>query len=94
MQIEKLAGVMLDFDGAPVSFIWQGRQYTVASRPVRWYSRKLWWQDADSAPRGVGAHLVEVEMWRLWAMSESERVFFEMKHLQPEDSWEIARIDS
>lgn len=94
MQLQTLTGVLLDFDGAPVSFIYQGRQYTVASRPVRWYSRKFWWQDAAAAPRGCGANLVEVEMWRLWAVSDTDRIFFEMKHLQPEDSWEICRIDS
>ncbi|MEK9536328.1 MAG: hypothetical protein VWZ99_04205 [Aquiluna sp.] len=94
MQLETLAGVVLDADGAPVSFIWNSRQYTVASRPVRWYSRKLWWQEAAAAPRGAGAALVEIEMWRLWAVSDYDRVFLEMKHLDPEDSWEIHRIDS
>ena len=94
MQVEKLAGVMVDLDGAPVSFSWNGRHYTVISRPVRWYSRKLWWQDADSAPRGAGGNLVEIEMWRLWAASEMDRVFLEMKHLNPEDDWEIHRIDT
>ena len=94
MQVEKLAGVLVDLDGAPVSFTWKGRQYTVSSRPVRWYSRRLWWQDAAAAPRGAGGDMVEVEMWRLWAVSESDRVFLELKRLNPGESWEIHRIDT
>lgn len=57
-----VTGVVLDLDGAPVSFTFENRHYLVSSKPVRWYSRKLWWQQAESAPRGVGGALVEVEM--------------------------------
>lgn len=89
-----VTGVVLDLDGAPVSFTFENRHYLVSSKPVRWYSRKLWWQQVEAAPRGVGSALVEVEMWRLWATSEFDRIFLELKHLQPEDVWEIYRIDS
>ncbi len=89
-----ITGVVLNPDGAPVSFTYQNRHYLVSSRPVRWYSRKLWWQEAEAAPRGSGSALMEVEMWRLWAVSEFDRIFLELKHLQPEDSWEIYKIDS
>ncbi|MEY5146407.1 MAG: hypothetical protein RL224_721 [Actinomycetota bacterium] len=89
-----VTGVVLDLDGAPVSFTFENRHYLVSSKPVRWYSRRVWWQEASAAPRGSGSALVEVEMWRLWAASEFDRVFLELKHLQPEDVWEIYRIDS
>lgn len=93
MQQGLITGVLTDFDGAPVCFSWQGRSYTVISRPVRWYSRKHWWQNANAAPKGVGAELIEVEMWRLWAASDNDRVFFELRHSLSEASWEISRID-
>jgi hypothetical protein len=93
MQLELITGVMLDFDGAPVCFSWRNRSYTVCSKPVRWYSRKLWWQEAESAAKGVGSALMETEMWRLWAISETDRVFFELTHKLPEDHWEIVKGD-
>ncbi|CAB4578485.1 unannotated protein [freshwater metagenome] len=89
-----VTGVVLDPDGAPISFTFENRHYLVSPRPVRWYSRKIWWQQAQSAPKGVGSALVEVEMWRLWATSEFDRIFLELRHQQPEDVWEIYRIDS
>lgn len=91
MQLELITGVLLDFDGAPVCFSWRGKSYTVSSKPVRWYSRKLWWQEAAAAPKGIGAAILEVEMWRLWAASDTDRVFFELTHKMPEDLWEIAK---
>lgn len=93
MQQELITGVMTDFDGAPVCFSYQGHSYTVISRPVRWYSRKRWWQEATAAPKGIGAELIEIEMWRLWAASDHSRVFFELSHTLPQDSWEITQID-
>ncbi|MFM1951121.1 MAG: hypothetical protein RL418_808 [Actinomycetota bacterium] len=94
MQLGTITGVMLDFDGAPVGFSYLGRQYLVASRPVRWYSRRLWWSEAESAAKGLGSALVEVEMWRLWAASDSDRSFFELRHSQPQGNWEIIQITS
>jgi len=93
MRTEELSSVMLDFDGAPVGFRYREKEYLVASRPVRWYSRKLWWEDAASAPKGSGAALLEVEMWRLWAASDQSRIFFELRHVQPQDSWEVSQVN-
>ncbi|NCW22615.1 MAG: hypothetical protein EBW45_00620 [Actinobacteria bacterium] len=90
MQIETLSGVVVDLDGAPVCFIWRGSEYLVASR---WYSRRIWWEESSAAPKGAGP-LMEVEMWRLWATSESSRTLFELRHLQPADSWEIYPLES
>lgn len=84
--------VVLDPDGAPVSFSYQGRQYLVSSRPVRWYTRRLWWQEAQGVPKGSGSAVMEVEMWRLWAVSEFDRIFLELKHLMPDELWEINKI--
>ena len=89
MQLELITGVLLDFDGAPVCFSWRDKSYTVCSRPVRWYSRRMWWQEASGAPKGVGAELVEIEMWRLWAASHAGRYFFQLRHRMPGDQWEV-----
>lgn len=94
MRLEEITGVMLDFDGAPVGFNYRGKSFLVASRPVRWYSRRLWWEDAQAAPKGSGAALLEVEMWRLWAASGELRYFFELRHQQPEDRWEVNQLNS
>lgn len=94
MRLEEITGVMLDFDGAPVGFNYQGKSFLVASRPVRWYSRRLWWEDAGSAPKGAGAALLEVEMWRLWAVSADVRIFFELRHQRPEDRWEVSQLNN
>jgi len=93
MKLEEITKVMLDYDGAPVGFNWRGKQFLVASKPVRWYSRKLWWEEAESAQKGIGAALMEIEMWRMWALSEQDRVFFELIHNQPQDNWVINQIN-
>ena len=94
MQLQEITGVMLDFDGAPVGFRYLGKEYLVASKPVRWYSRRLWWSEVDSAAKGSGGSLVEVEMWRLWAASDGSRSFFELRHSEPQDTWEVNQITS
>ncbi len=92
MQTETLNGVLLDTDGAPLSFQYRGNSFLVCSRPVRWYSRKLWWELAGSAAKGNGQAILEVEMWRLWASDSSSRLFFELRHQLPEDIWEISEV--
>ena len=92
MQLEEITRVMLDYDGAPVGFCWRNRDYLVASKPVRWYSRKLWWENTESAQKGIGAALLEVEMWRMWAISDQQRIFFELIHNQPQDNWVVQEI--
>jgi hypothetical protein len=92
MQTETLTGVLLDTDGAPLSFHYLGKSFLVCSKPVRWYSRKLWWEAAGSASKGSGQAILEVEMWRLWASDSSSRLFFELRHQSPEDIWEISEV--
>ena len=49
-------------------------------------------KNAESAERGIGAALLEVEMWRMWAISDQQRVFFELIHNQPQDNWVVKEI--
>ncbi|MFM2020278.1 MAG: hypothetical protein RL718_859 [Actinomycetota bacterium] len=92
MQTEEILGVLQDSDGAPLSFKYQGVSYLVSSRPVRWYSRKLWWELADSAPRGIGSAVMETEMWRLWASAGAASAFFEIRHQLPQDIWVVQEV--
>jgi hypothetical protein len=92
MQAETIQGVLLDSDGAPLSFSYKGRSYLVSSRPVRWYSRKLWWDTAESAPRGIGSSIMETEMWRLWAGCGADSSFFELSHQLPQDIWVVQEV--
>ena len=89
MDFEPATGIMLDADGAPSCFTWRDEVFMAASRPVRWYSRALWWQDAEQAAAGEGQNLVETEMWRLWAASNAGRYFFQLRHRMPGDQWEV-----
>jgi len=94
LNTELATGVLLDADGAPASFNWRGEVFFTSSRPVRWYSRTLWWQHAGQAEPGSGQNLVETEMWRLWAANATGRYFFQLRHQLPEDSWEIEEASS
>lgn len=92
MQIEELLGVIQDCDGAPLSFSYQGKNFLTSSRPIRWYSRKLWWDEIDAAPKGSGGAILETEMWRLWASCDLERKLFELIHKLPEDTWVVQEV--
>ncbi len=92
MQTEEILGVLQDSDGAPLSFKYRGKSYLVTSRPVRWYSRKLWWESAEAAPRGVGSAVMETEMWRLWASCGDTVAFFEIRHQLPQDTWVVQEV--
>ena len=92
MQTEEILGVLQDSDGAPLSFKYRGASYLVTSRPVRWYSRKLWWESAEAAPRGVGSAVMETEMWRLWASCSDTVAFFEIRHQLPQDTWVVQEV--
>jgi len=89
LETELVTGVVLDADGAPACFTWRNAVFLTTSRPVRWYSRSLWWQHAGQAHPGQGQNLVETEMWRLWAASPDNRYFFQLRHQMPGDNWEI-----
>jgi hypothetical protein len=92
MQQEKLIGVLEDADGAPLSFCWQGTSYLATSRPTRWYSRKLWWEVADAAPKGSGSAILETEIWRVWAACGLDRRLFEITRTNPGGEWLVLEV--
>lgn len=51
--------------GVPLHLLWQGRSYTLAAEPLRWYERRNWWDEELRAPPGFGGGLVDREVWRV-----------------------------
>jgi hypothetical protein len=90
VELSQQVAVLTNHDGEPISFDWGGSHWLVMSVPVRWYARKTWWQNAEGAPRGSGAALIETEMWRFRAVSVDKSNFFEMRREGP--SWQLSRI--
>lgn len=90
VELSQQVAVLTNHDGEPVSFDWGGSHWLVMSVPVRWYARKTWWQSAEGAPRGVGAALIETEMWRFRAVSPDKSSFFEMR--REDSTWHLTRI--
>lgn len=91
VESKEAVSVLCNHDDQPVAFIWRGIQYLVSSRPVRWYARRCWWIDFESADRNGSASL-EIEIWRLRASCDKSTGFFELEHLQPEDEWRLVRV--
>ena len=52
-------------DGAPARLRWEGREYVLAERPLRWFERRRWWAEEVRAEKGRGPGLVDHEIWRL-----------------------------
>ncbi|MDO5635284.1 MAG: hypothetical protein Q4G34_10515 [Micrococcus sp.] len=51
--------------GEPEALRWNGRDYLLAERPLRWYERRRWWLEEVRAEKGRGPGLVDHEIWRL-----------------------------
>ena len=93
IQVDEKVKVLTNQKGEPVRFSWRNGSYQVTSRPERWYSRKPWWLEASRAQRGIGAAVMEVEMWRLSAAKGiSSPAQFELVHNQLDDRWQLVRI--
>lgn len=67
MRVDETVFVATNKGGEPIGFNWRGIAYLVKSRPLRWFARREWWVEASRVQRGVGAGMVEIEMWRLQA---------------------------
>lgn len=91
MKAVQEVSVLLDNEGTPNAFLFSGRHYLVFGKPVRWYARRAWWQEASSAPFGVGQQLVETEVWRLRAICENDGGIFELR--RDNEAWQAQRIE-
>lgn len=92
IRIDESIAVVANHDGQPVSFDWRGGHYLAIGSPVRWYSRRSWWREIDAAPRGMGADVVETEMWRVRAVSDSDSGLFELRHNSPAGDWQLVQV--
>lgn len=93
IRVDERVQVATNPAGEPVAFNWRSGSYRVISRPMRWFSRRDWWVEAARAQRGIGAGVLEVEMWRLSASKDScSPAQFELIHTQSDDAWQLVRI--
>lgn len=65
--IDEPVEVSLDPTGSPVGFRWRGVRYLAKGKPLRWFTRKQWWLESSRVQRGIGASVLEVEVWRIVA---------------------------
>lgn len=92
IRVDEAVEVATNSQGEPVLFNWRNASYRVVSRPERWFSRRDWWVDQARAQRGIGAGILEVEMWRLSAIRDNSLAQFELIHREQNDSWQLVRI--
>jgi hypothetical protein len=96
-RIDELVEVAVNPTGEPIGFSWRNGAYLVLSKPVRWFARREWWIESARVQRGIGAGVLEVEMWRLVAQNQiasSEKGQFELIHNIVDDKnvWKLSRI--
>jgi hypothetical protein len=94
VRIDELVDVAVNPKGEPIGFSWRNGAYLVLSKPVRWFARREWWVESARVQRGIGAGVLEVEMWRLVASCAEEKKQFELIHNIVEDKnvWKLSRI--
>jgi len=83
IRVDESIQVATNQAGEPVGFSWRNGSYQVITKPVRWFSRRNWWDESARAQRGIGAGVLELEMWRLSASKEnSSPAQFELIHTE------------
>jgi hypothetical protein len=87
LRIDEPVAVLVDQEGSPVCFRWQGKDYLVGSRPVRWFARTQWWV-GERAQRGIGSGALEVEMWRIGV---EDGGVFDLLHNTLTGAWKLLR---
>lgn len=68
MRVDEEVPVETTERGAPLRFEWRGVTYGVVSSPELWITRRDWWRSTPRAPRGAGADLLELTVWRVDAL--------------------------
>ena len=68
MKIDERVPVETTAEGTPLRFTWRRVVYGVVSSPEYWITRQAWWASAKRAPRGAGADLIEMPVWRVDAL--------------------------
>ena len=82
--------ILLDVGVSPTIPVSRNVDFQVKSKPVRWFARADWWL-GERAHRGIGAGIIEVEMWRFLATAEGKVSSFELLHNTTANSWKLLR---
>lgn len=93
-RVSETIAVSVNQAGEPIGLNWQDQHYRVATRPVRWFTRKEWWVESARAQRGIGASVLETEMWRFSADCNGQTVQFELVHQAIGNFWKLVRVFS
>lgn len=98
VRVDEPVFVSVNKTGEPIGFQWRGASYLIGGRPVRWFARREWWVEAARVQRGIGAGVLEVEMWRLLAteITSSKRLQVELVHrldaVSTQHKWQMVRV--
>ena len=84
--------VSVNQTGEPIGFRWRDQCYLVTSKPIRWFARKEWWVESARAQRGIGAGVLETEMWRFSASDNAVVLQFELIRNALTNQWQLNRV--
>jgi hypothetical protein len=91
-RVDETVEVSVNQSGEPVGFSWREERYLVIARPVRWFARRDWWAESARANRGIGAAVLETEMWGLTANGVQGTAKFELVHSRNGNRWQLVRV--
>jgi hypothetical protein len=94
VRVDENITVAVDKVGEPIGFAWRNGSYLVSDKPVRWFARREWWVEAARVQRGIGAGVLEVEMWRFMAIETNakRKNQYELLHFTCDNTWRLVRI--
>lgn len=92
MVVDERVDVRLTPAGSPLGFEWRARHYRMTETPLRFFTRRPWWLEQNRVQKGIGAQVLETEVWRMTAAGNG-RAASRVYELTREDSdWRLARI--
>lgn len=91
-RVDETVEVSVAASGEPIGFSWNGVRYSVNARPLRWFARREWWVEAARVQRGIGAGVLELEMWRVCAcVGNGPTGIFELVWNAETGLWKLVR---
>ena len=92
VRVDEMVAVSVNPKGEPIGFSWRNGAYLVLNKPVRWFARKEWWVESARAQRGIGAGVLETEMWRFSASDNSVVQQFELIRNAITNQWQLNKV--
>ena len=93
-RVDETVSVSVNQSGEPIGFRWRDQCFLVMNRPVRWFARREWWVESARVQRGIGAGVLETEMWRITANCDGQVLQFDLVHQVIGNFWKLARVFS